>query len=796
MTAPERTPETAPAPQPPPQPPLIRLPEPEAIPEELRALRRWLCWAYEWRSDRWTKVPKQINGRNASSTDPATWTALAAALACARRNKWGVGIALGEVEPGRWLAGVDLDHAYVDGCIQPEAARIIEELHSYAERSPSGEGVHVLCWSAQPPRSLAKTGYEVYADGRYFTVTGARLNDFPVEDRTDRLLELRARLAGENAVPKLPAADSPVEPAAPPPAPQPAQAPQPEAADDVVERAADILAAHFAPEGSRNRAFLALAGACARGGLPEETALRLAEGVYRRLWPAHPDLRAARAEVEATYRKHSAGEEVIGAPTIKTLMRPEAVDEALRLLGVRPRLEVIPRREEPDLLSQRPTDAGNAERLFALHGDDYRYVGRWDSFVIWDGARWVEDHRNRMLDFVRSTARAVYRQAERLEGEQRAHYAKISARLESSGGAEGALKFAGAIQESVVLPDEFDQHPYLFNCLNGTIDLRTGELRQHRRENLLMKVAPVEYDPQADCPRFKQFLAEVFEPHPDVIPWLQKALGYSLTGSVREQCFFICWGTGGNGKGTLHNTLAELIGDYGQAMDIRSLAEAQARPDSPSEYIARLHGVRFAKAEEPSERFVLNTALIQWLTGDDILSARRLYQNSFQFQPTHKIWILTNPKPVIRSTDPSIWRRVKFIPFTVCFEGREDKTLRDKLRAERPGILRWLVEGAVRWYAEGLGQCETVEAATQAYREESDVVARFLSECCAIEDNAESLARPLYQAYRRWAEDGGERPLSDKRFSARLAEKGYERRHSRRGTVYAGVRLLEELSNE
>jgi putative DNA primase/helicase len=768
---------------PPPPLPAPPLPAVDSIPTELRPLRRWVCWQYRIKEGKPRKVPLQPDSRNAKVNDPSTWSTLDQAHEAARRNGWGVGIVLGEVEPGRYLVGVDLDDAYEEGAITPRAARMLAELQSYTEFSPSGKGVHIVAWSAEPPAVLKEGGVEIYCDARYFTWTANTLTGRDqIAWRTDELRALRDRIAAESGrAPRKGAQAEQVQAeAAPPPS------------DDAVQRAADIVAAAWPAQGRRNACFLALAGACARGGVAQEVAADLAEAIYERLWPHHPDRHQARAEVRATYGKFAAGGEVTGFTTLSEFVGEVAAAEAMRALGAKPRLHVISggREGEPDLLSQRPTDAGNAERLFALHGQDYLYVGDWGCFVVWDGARWIEDKRNLMLDRVRDTARTLYRQASRLEGDRRIEFAKLSARLESQSGAAGALKFAAAIQDSVVLSQDFDSDPFFLNCLNGVVDLRTGELRPHDRKDRMLKLAPVVYDPEASCPRWEQFLHEVFEPHPDVLPWIQKAIGYSFTGSVREQVFFLCWGRGCNGKGTLLNTLAEMLGDYGLAMDVRALADAQGRPDSPSEHIARLHGARFAKAEEPSDNFVMNESLIKWLTGDDLLRARRLYQNSFEFKPSHKIWLASNPKPVIKGTDVAIWRRVRFIPFEACFLGREDKALREKLRAEMPGVLRWAVEGAVRWYREGLGDCDTVAEATQAYRDECDQVSRFVTECCYVGPGASCKAKPLYQAYREWVTSGGEHTLSDKKFSARMIDRGFQKKHTETGTVYLGIGLL------
>ena len=776
--------EPRPTPPPLPAPPLPAL---DSIPEELRPLRRWVAWCYRIKEGRPRKIPLQPNGSNARVNDPTTWSTLDEAHEAASRFGWGIGIMLGEVEPGRYLVGVDLDGAYENGAITPAAARVLAELRSYTEFSPSGKGVHVIAWSAEPPETLKESWIEIYCDARYFTWTSNTLTGRDqIAWRTDELRALRERIAAETGRATGP---EPQAERQPPPPPQPETPPPP---DDAVQRAAEVLAKAWPGEGLRNACFLALAGACARGGIPQEVAEDLAEAIYERLWPHHPDRHQARAEVRATSRKVAAGEQVTGYNTLREFVGEATAAEAMRLLGARPKIRVISggREGEPDLLAQRATDAGNAERLFALHGEDYLYVGDWGVFVVWDGRRWIEDKRNLMLDRVRDTARALYRQASRLEGDRRVEFAKLSARLESQSGAAGALKFAAAIQDSVVMSNDFDTDPFLLNCLNGVVDLRTGELRPHDRKDRMLKLAPVEYDPEARCPRWEQFLREVFEPHPDILPWIQKAIGYSLTASVREQVFFLCWGRGCNGKGTLLNTLAEVLGDYSLAMDVRALANAQVRPDSPSEHVARLHKVRFAKTEEPSDNFVMNESLIKWLTGDDLLSARRLYQNSFEFRPTHKIWIASNPKPVIKGTDIAIWRRVRFIPFEACFLGREDKGLRDALRREMQGILRWAVEGAVRWYREGLGECDTVVEATQTYRDECDQVSRFLTECCYVGPGASCKAKPLYQAYREWATSGGEHPLSDKKFSARMIDRGFQKKHTETGTVYLGVGLL------
>jgi putative DNA primase/helicase len=304
-----------------------------------------------------------------------------------------------------------------------------------------------------------------------------------------------------------------------------------------------------------------------------------------------------------------------------------------------------------------------------------------------------------------------------------------------------------------------------------------------------MKMAPVRFDPKAKCPRWEQFLREVFEAHPDVIPFLQRAVGYSLTGDVREECFFLLWGKGMNGKGTFLGTLMALLGDYAMAFDIRTLALRKIDADGPSEGIARLRGRRFVKAEEPRDEFSFNEGLLKWLTGGDRIVARRLHENSAEFDPTFKIWIATNPKPVIRSTDFAMWRRVKLIPFTVSFEDRNDPSLKRRLLDELPGILAWAIEGCLRWQEDGLQFPETVLSAIADYRREQDQVGRFLEECCVRTPTATVPARRLYEAYRQWAEGGGEPVASETIIGNRLRDKGFAKEHTWKGWQYVGIGL-------
>jgi putative DNA primase/helicase len=274
--------------------------------------------------------------------------------------------------------------------------------------------------------------------------------------------------------------------------------------------------------------------------------------------------------------------------------------------------------------------------------------------------------------------------------------------------------------------------------------------------------------------------------------FVQRAVGYSLTGNTREQVIFIAHGTGRNGKSTFTTTLLSLLGEYGQQTPTETLMVK--RGDSIPNDLARLKGTRLVAAMESDEGRRLSEALIKQLSGGDRIPARFMRAEWFEFQPTFKIWLATNHKPVIRGTDLAIWRRIRLVPFTVTIsEQEEDKQLGEKLQAEFPGILRWAVEGCLAWQQHGLGMPEAVKNATAGYREEMDVLGAWVAECCVIEPNAKAGAKELYASYTAWCEAGGERALSQRAFGLQLGERGFERyRGTGKKHMWRGIGLKSD----
>lgn len=344
----------------------------------------------------------------------------------------------------------------------------------------------------------------------------------------------------------------------------------------------------------------------------------------------------------------------------------------------------------------------------------------------------------------------------------------------------------------VITADMLDADQYLLNCKNGTIDLRTGTIRPHRQEDFITKLAPVDFNPQARAPRFEQFLSEIFAGSVPLISFVQAALGYSLTGSTKEQKIFIAYGEGANGKSTLFNAVREVLGDYAQETDPTLLVAKQQ--GGATEDVYRLRGARFATTIESDEDVKLNEARLKQLTGGDRVVARPLYGRLAEFEPTHKLWMATNHLPRVKSQGHAIWRRICLIPFNVKMpEHLKDRDLPDKLRAEYQGVLAWLVRGALIWQQSGLPEPPEVMHATQGYKNEEDSLAAFIAACCHVDPQVRVQAQALYEVYKGWCRRSGEIELSRHAFAARLRERGFGEKQTNQYKLWCGLTFRTEI---
>jgi putative DNA primase/helicase len=329
----------------------------------------------------------------------------------------------------------------------------------------------------------------------------------------------------------------------------------------------------------------------------------------------------------------------------------------------------------------------------------------------------------------------------------------------------------------LLTPDIWDASQWLLNVANGTLDLQSGELHRHDRLEHLTKCTGVTYDPDALCPTWERFLLKIFDNDLSLCDYIQRAVGYSMTGTTGEQNLHLMYGTGSNGKSTFLKVMKKLLGEYGAQADFNSFLDSKfGRPSSaPSDDIARLAGRRMVHSTEAGEGKRFDEALIKRLTGGDTITARFLHSASFEYEPQFKLWLAANHKPVIRGTDHAIWRRVRLIPFTITIRDEEkDDQLDAKLAAELPGILAWAVRGCQLWLETGLCAPESVRVATEEYREESDVLGAFVDECCEVIPDSRVRSSELFGAYGAWAKRNREYEMSQTQFGRKLTDKGYK----------------------
>ena len=420
----------------------------------------------------------------------------------------------------------------------------------------------------------------------------------------------------------------------------------------------------------------------------------------------------------------------------------------------------------------RLSDVGNAQRLVFAHGDMMRYVPVRGKWYIWNGSQWVVDDTGEVQRLAKKVAVSLYDEAYQEPDEhKRKQISQHACRTETYSKQLAMVALAQTEEKIPLRMSDFDTHRMLLNCQNGTLDLSRGVLRPHQREDYLTKIIPVAYDLQATCPMWMAFLDKVFAGDKDLISFVQRAIGSALTGEMHDQCFFVMYGQGANGKSTFIEAIRAILTDY--ALETPPETLMVKRNEGISNDIARLQGARFVSSRESDEGERLSEGKVKQITGGDAMTARYLHQEFFEFHPQFKLFLATNHRPAIRGTDNGIWRRVRLIPFEVSIpENERDTQLLKKLLEELPGILTWAVKGCMQWQAHGLGQAEVVKAATASYRAEMDTLGSFLEDRCYLGEKARERASVLYAAYIKWCQDNGERIETQQCFGSRLTERG------------------------
>ena len=391
------------------------------------------------------------------------------------------------------------------------------------------------------------------------------------------------------------------------------------------------------------------------------------------------------------------------------------------------------------------------------------------------------------MQLAKETAEAIWEEVAAAANEsRRRELVRHASTSESHSKLKAMVACAQSEQEVAISVDDLDQDHMLFNCKNGTLDLRTGQFRSHRRGDLITKLAPVAYNPDADCPRWQQFMNEVMAGNQDKVAFLQRAVGYCLTGDTREQCLLGLFGQGGNGKSTFLETLKDMMGQDYARQAARDTFTHRGIGQIPQD-LAGMRGSRLVTLPDFEKGVRLNEALIKQVTGGDQISARHMYKGQFTYRPTYKLWLMGNHKPEIQDATHGMWRRIHLIEFGVKF--KKDDTLRGELLKELPGILNWAVQGCKAWLREGLEPPREAQEATAAYRDEMDELSGFLQACCICKPGAVTPTATLHEAYLQYAGANQEALLDKLAFGEALSERGFGCKHINRGKARTGISL-------
>jgi putative DNA primase/helicase len=472
--------------------------------------------------------------------------------------------------------------------------------------------------------------------------------------------------------------------------------------------------------------------------------------------------------------------------------RRELEDVAAQTPLWEPQLEAVPSDPAPelDLRQQHFSDYGNAQRLIEMHGAKLRYCTPMRRWLIWDERRWQIDNRDQIREIAQNTILEFARQALEARNDTMSRFA---------GHCLNSPRLTALIREAqprlAVSPNELDTHPWLLNFLNGTLNLRSLELTPPSQGHLITKLVHYAYNPWAQCPRFLSFIYRSAGP---LVPFLQKALGYSLTGVTSEKKAFLCLGPTDTGKTTLLNLFREhLFKEYSALVMIDALMQKEEDNNSRAD-LTDLRGARLAMTSETEEGQRLREGKLKRITqGQGQIKSVRKYENPIEFDETHKLWIDANHKPIVKGTDSAIWNRLVPVPFpNQLAESEIDRELPNKLLQEAEGIIAWAVRGTRLWLEAGLGRPPEIESERNKWRDEMDRLKAFREACCAEGRGLNVQARPLYQAYRKWAEDAGEKPMSETAFGLRMTESKIEKgKDTDNRVIYVGVALKDIFNN-
>ena len=439
------------------------------------------------------------------------------------------------------------------------------------------------------------------------------------------------------------------------------------------------------------------------------------------------------------------------------------------------------------------TDLGNAQRLSDRHAGNIHWLTDRQAWAVWDGRRFKRDSGELVMRAAQDTVVSMYLEAANCtDSKERESLMKHALSCEREGRLRSAVSLARSQSAVMASSEDFDRAPDLLNVTNGTLDLSRAELIPHDRAHRLTRCLDIDYRHDAPCPTWIAFLERVMDGNRELIEYLRRAVGYSLTGHTHEHCLFLLHGTGANGKSTFTETISDVLGEYAMRTQFSTWL-ASERGEATHE-IAALAGARLVVSNEAESSARFAESLVKQATGGDRMRGCFKYQNSFEFVPTFKLWLALNHKPTVRGTDEGFWRRIRLVPFSVTIPPEErDQTLRARLREELPGILAWAVRGAFEWYQYGLADPSIVREATEDYRSDQDVIADWIESSIKQMPSWSEKGSAIYKSYRSWCETQGLKPMANNSLSKLLKDRGFRSKKNRAGnSEWIGIRLVTE----
>ena len=758
-----------------------------AIPHELKELKHWCGYKLQQRNGKLTKIPINANDGNlGKSNDESTWADFETALDSINKfNCDGIGFYF---KPPYF--GIDLDDIkqeldrYLSNDTEDNlVAEFVDLMGSYSEISVSGNGIHIIAKGELPEGGRRKGNIEVYDSGRFFVMTGNQIGGYKhIADDSDygKVKYLHSKyIAANEPSKKADMTNSDY-----------GNGLSIEKIIEIAEKSKNGIRFKLLLNGgweqfysSQSEADMAFANDLAfwtnRDFEKMDEIFRMSS-LYREKWD------------------RKTGDSTYGDITLNKAIRecnnafsPQRKNDDFNLYVN----EFDTKKIEQKYYSY--DDTGNAARFTDAYGETVRYSYVRKNWYFYNEKTWEIDQEGKVKNLVDEILKKMKKEpvfvADGMD-EEDAQKALIK-HIKYSRGSNGKTNMLKESQHLVpIQPDEFDKDKHLLNAQNGYVDLKTGTLHNHDKQKYFSKISSIEYTDKIDCPLWDDFLMQIFDGNRPLINYIQRAVGYSLSGSTEEQVMFILYGNGRNGKSVFLDIITEMLGNYTTNIQPQTLMVKPLSGSANSD-IARLQGARLVTTTEPNDGMRFDEGLVKQVTGGDTVTARFLYGDEFDYEPEFKLWMATNHKPIIRGTDDGIWRRMVIIPFTVQIpEHKVDKNLKYKLRRELTAILNWAVEGYQEWQRIGLDEPNIIKQQRGEYREEMYPVETFINDRC-IKGPGESIqAAPLYQAYREWASQNGQYMMNSTKFGKELGNK-FEKKKTNGVMKYQGISLTNDSSS-